>query len=388
MTIFIHYGIAVSLFAVLLVFGKGMRQLSDRILILFLLSLSSPMMMDLLGLHMLVRTLPMPLTLGPFMGLYAASLTRPNYRLRSKQYLHFLPFTIGLVIALFWLIPLELPAVTPAELPAEPPRHAAGGLVLFFNLAYFVSFGVYTVWTYLLLKKHRIRVLDHFAQMPNRITLQWLSWVVFLFFIIFILGHIPSYLKDMAILLPSPAYMTIIGNVHGAGGVLFIVILSYFGIRQSPVYPAPSVDASNSVAPEQVEKVVGRKSEEKYSSSRLTEADVEGIYTRIDDLMRKEKPYLDAELSITQLADNFAMPRKNLTEVINRKLQKNFFNFVNDYRIEEVKLLLQNPANGPKAILILAYEVGFNSKSTFNAFFKKSTGMTPTEFRKRYAEKP
>ena len=72
----------------------------------------------------------------------------------------------------------------------------------------------------------------------------------------------------------------------------------------------------------------------------------------------------------------------HISQVFNDCFNKNFYDFINLYRIEESKKLLRNPKNNEKTILEILYEAGFNSKSTFNALFKKHTGVTPTEYRK------
>jgi AraC-like DNA-binding protein len=76
------------------------------------------------------------------------------------------------------------------------------------------------------------------------------------------------------------------------------------------------------------------------------------------------------------------MNPKELSVLINQHLNQHFFDFVNEYRIEEEKLLLKNPEKKEFTVLDILYEVGFNSKSSFNTAFKKHTGLTPTQFKK------
>ena len=99
--------------------------------------------------------------------------------------------------------------------------------------------------------------------------------------------------------------------------------------------------------------------------------------------MDHKKPYLEPELNLEQLATQISIRPKVLSQVINESLQQNFFDFVNRYRIEEAKRLLTNPADKKITVLEVLYEVGFNSKSSFNTIFKKHTGVTPSEFKKK-----
>jgi len=120
----------------------------------------------------------------------------------------------------------------------------------------------------------------------------------------------------------------------------------------------------------------------KYRRSGLTEEQANEYLTRLQDYMQSAKPFLDPELTIKDIADHLNISRHYITQIINEKLNKNFFQWINDYRIEEVKKLLLDPKYNHLTIVALAYDCGFNSKSAFNAIFKKGTGMTPSEFRR------
>ena len=98
--------------------------------------------------------------------------------------------------------------------------------------------------------------------------------------------------------------------------------------------------------------------------------------------METEKPYLNPSLSLRNLADQMGMNSRELSIIINQKLNQHFFDFVNGYRIKEAMNILVDPAKKGETVLEILYEVGFNSKSSFNTAFKKHTGKTPTEFRK------
>ena len=98
--------------------------------------------------------------------------------------------------------------------------------------------------------------------------------------------------------------------------------------------------------------------------------------------MRDQKPYLNPELTIVDLSVQLQVSKHHLTQVINNKVGKNFFNFINDYRIEAVKQKLKDPNMKHLTLLAIALDSGFNSKSSFNSLFKQYTGMTPTEWRK------
>jgi len=102
----------------------------------------------------------------------------------------------------------------------------------------------------------------------------------------------------------------------------------------------------------------------------------------LKDFMVEKEPYLDSSLTIQDLAEQLKMPVKDLSTLINLYMDKHFFDFVNEYRIEKAKEILKDPLQKELTILEILYQVGFNSKSSFSTSFKKYTGTTPTDFRK------
>jgi len=117
----------------------------------------------------------------------------------------------------------------------------------------------------------------------------------------------------------------------------------------------------------------------RYERSLLKGLDTEVIYDRLTYLMAMENIYKDFDLSLESLALMMSITPHQLSQFMNERLNTNFRNYINSYRIEEAKKILV--ANPEKNILTICYDVGFNSKSTFNLCFKKYTSMTPSEFR-------
>lgn len=103
--------------------------------------------------------------------------------------------------------------------------------------------------------------------------------------------------------------------------------------------------------------------------------------SRVEEYMTTHKPYLDSQLKIDDLAKKVSLPTKTLSHLINREFDCNFFEFVNGYRLEDIKNKLVQEDHKETAIIEIALEAGFNSKATFNRLFKKHTGKTPSEYR-------
>ncbi len=108
---------------------------------------------------------------------------------------------------------------------------------------------------------------------------------------------------------------------------------------------------------------------------------------RLISFMKKEKPFLDFELTLQKLASQINIPEKELSILINHYLGKHFFDFINEYRINEAKNILENPYKNETTTLEILYQVGFSSKSSFYTAFKKNTNQTPTQYRKQSLSK-
>ena len=105
-----------------------------------------------------------------------------------------------------------------------------------------------------------------------------------------------------------------------------------------------------------------------------------GMMERIMNLMDKEKPYLDCELTLGKMAEMLDIDDHELTRVLNDEMDINFYGLVNKYRIDTVKEKLKEPSSRNFTIMASAYESGFNSKSTFYRIFKEYTGITPKDY--------
>ncbi|HNW26957.1 MAG TPA: AraC family transcriptional regulator [Spirochaetota bacterium] len=122
----------------------------------------------------------------------------------------------------------------------------------------------------------------------------------------------------------------------------------------------------------------------KYDRSGLKESNAEEYAVMLNGFMRDKKPYLDPELRIEDVARALQIKRHHLTQIINEKYNKNFFMYVNEFRIRDAQKMMADEKYRDTTVLRIAYDTGFNSKATFNRMFKAVTGMTPTEYRKRF----
>lgn len=153
--------------------------------------------------------------------------------------------------------------------------------------------------------------------------------------------------------------------------IIFLYFVSFQAFKHKNLFEdVPGAGAANDLEPEPD------------SRSGSYPAVDKALIQRIRQHMESQEPYLDASLSIYQLATQLKLPVKDLSLLINHTLNQHFFDFVNEYRIKKAMEFLRNPQHDDKTVLEILYEVGFNSKSSFNTVFKKFTGTTPTEYRR------
>ncbi len=128
------------------------------------------------------------------------------------------------------------------------------------------------------------------------------------------------------------------------------------------------------------------KSTEENSRFSATYPTLESAKQALNSFFIEQKPYLKPDLNIRMLSESFGMPSYQVSQVINQGFEKNFFDLVNHFRVEEAKARLLDKQYKHLTLEGIGYECGFNSKSSFYAVFKKYTQQTPSEFRKNTLE--
>ena len=377
-------GIILSFFLSLLLLGKKHKTAADYLLAcwlfwmgchLWLYALSSAEKLDvfpaLLGL-----SIPMPLAHPPLLFLYTAALCRG--RLQRYWWVHFLP-----VLACYlYMIPFDL---RPADQKIWVFQHQGAGYEAFLmivNTAINISGVGYTLFAYRLLRQHRRIIADLFSN-QEKINLQWLQNLIYGLAVIWV--------------------AVLAGNdtaVFGAA-VLFVLFIGYFGIRQVgiftnttppslapseyhapsfgfipvPVDPDPGNDPLEIAGPDNIPP-----DKKKYEKSGLSPEAAEALHQRLQHLMADEKLFRESELSLTDLAERLDTHPNYLSQIINEKEGKNFYDYINSMRVDAFLKMAAEPESRRFTLFALALECGFNSKSAFNRCFKKAVGQSPTEY--------
>lgn len=155
-------------------------------------------------------------------------------------------------------------------------------------------------------------------------------------------------------------------HILAAHITLVIYLISFQVIRQSIFFQPQAEEKEN----------------KKYEKSSLTSEIEENTLTKLHALMNEQKPYLESNFSLTGLAKTLKISPHHLSQILNERLEQNFFEFAAQYRIAASQKLLASKENAHLKIEEIAEMVGYNSKSAFNTSFKKIVGVTPSEFKK------
>ena len=161
-----------------------------------------------------------------------------------------------------------------------------------------------------------------------------------------------------------------------------VLIVGYFGLKQSVVF-STAISNGDIQNTQILKRIDVNERDTKHTSEELKNGEYSIEKERFDLLknyMQEHKPYLDGNLTLFELSKQIEFAPSQLSAIINQQGKSNFFDFINTYRVEEVKERIQNKEYLTKTLLAIAYDSGFNSKASFNRVFKNMTGMTPREF--------
>ncbi|MDC1161870.1 helix-turn-helix domain-containing protein [Tenacibaculum sp.] len=363
-------GISIALFITALLLNKKDKSKSDIILLLWMILIA--VHLYLFKIHNTKEVYDMPYLLGislPFRLLHSVFLfyyvTAVTHQFPKKShvvFLHLLPTLASYIylISFFYL---------PAEQKILIFEQNGKGFEVFNTIGSVMSIllgGLYVVWSSILLRRHKRNVQNQFSDIEE-INLHWLSFLIYslsLIWIVVIFTNNAPYI-----------FMTL---------SVFVILVGFYGVQQRNIF---SNTMPISVKALQVNKEpIKEEKKDKYATSGLRKEMEDDLYKKLLHLFVKETYYKKTNLSINDLATKLKVHPNYLSQIINTKENKSFYEFVNAFRIEEFKKLIKRPENKKFTFLALAYECGFNSKASFNRYFKKNTGQTPSQYFKSIGE--
>jgi AraC-like DNA-binding protein len=379
----------ISFFLAILLFTKKGKSTADIILGSWLIVIGAHLWMYSNAITGQIFKLPntmyialiAPFLHGPFLLLYIVALTKPSSLNRRLIGINAITPIVILVINISFLF-----MTYDEKIEVLNTNGRAFKTQMFIsNILLKISGLVYLVMNFKLLNDHKKNISNQFSN-EEKINLNWIRLLVYLMTIMWVL----------IIIFKNDTY------IFGMASI-YVILMGYFGIKQvgifsnqvqAPKHSEPifiktqnlenvnTTDAINSY--EETIDVIPKK----YAKSTLTEEHSMAIHQRLNALMKEEKLYKEPELTLDQLAAKLDVHPNYLSQVINEREDVNFYDFVNGLRVEEFKKMALLPENKHYTIIALAYECGFNSKSTFNRIFKKITGVSPSEYINNQATTP
>lgn len=349
---------------------------------------------------------------GPAILLYVKALTQPEFRLSFSLLWHLLPVVVaalGLFMVLHDQLGNMLPGPPHAGLP--PPSFLPKATILINILMVF-----YGVAALRVLHLHRLQVETVFSNIET-VSLSWLRQLL-----LFLLLAWCSYIVIDILQLTGLGFNVSRYQVSVFVTALIIYLISIGGMRQSVIFrhslaqALVSMDAAQQLA-DGLDKAEASKAlddeqscvdeahkadsataettgvlanktpiddiilQEKYAKSGMSQDRAVALWQSLIDVMQTDKPYLNNDLTLPDLAELLSVSSQALSLLINTQANESFYQFINRYRVESAKRLLVMEVNRGRRLLEIAEDAGFNSHSTFYNHFKKLEGVTPAQYR-------
>lgn len=302
---------------------------------------------------------------APFLLWYTRSLIYKNYRLTRKDLWYLAPFVAYLVYQILFYYSLDMQ--DKHHLQEVYDLFTAPQYMNYVTLFREIFRAALSVLCIMEIRRYSRHIKTNFSDI-ERLDLTWLNILVVGFLLIHLWAVLVATLILTSVSFGITTNFEIMGLIGNYTTFFMVSVLIYFSLGHSSVF-------------EGIDTTAEHKGES--LKNKISESDVE----RINSYMQTEKPYVQSGLNLERLAAQLKMQPRVLSYIINRTFDCNFFEFINNYRVEEAKLLLSDPAQENKTMLDIMLDAGFNSKATFNTLFKKKVGMTPSEYRKNISRK-
>ncbi|RIV35852.1 AraC family transcriptional regulator [Flagellimonas lutimaris] len=287
--------------------------------------------------------------IGPALYFYTKSITDNDFKFSKKDLIHFVPLLLEFIFYRTAFYRLG------ADGLYQTQPHPYTKFYLAEQWLGILSITIYSIISLLVLFRYQIWLKQRFSNLENK-SLHWLKAPIIIYSVFWIgwmvLTEIDRFVFDRdlrdAYFLPTFVGLAIVTYWIGFKGYLKA------RTETSGYSSKKNISEDNIHNPAWAEKIT--------------------------EVMESQKPYLDSELDLTKLSKLVNLNPKQVSHTINRSFSKNFYEYVNSYRVEAFKQLAAKPENKKLTLLGLAFDCGFKSKSTFNDVFKKTTGTTPSEY--------
>ncbi|WP_299677197.1 AraC family transcriptional regulator [uncultured Tenacibaculum sp.] len=306
--------------------------------------------------------IPISLALAPMIYFYVKSITQSNFKFKKSDISHFIMI---LILILFRVSIYIYDALQPGfhenqngVLKIAVDEKIVQPILVFLDFAVML---LYLAFTFQLFFNYRKKINQFFSN-TYKLELNWVLSFLVVFSVLFLYSSIQTVINI--------AFVELSYTQQWWLNLLMAVSMLYIGIRGYFTDTNKLNNLNFEFNPDQKQEKLAT------DKKKISEQEIQ----MIDEYMKVEKPYLNSELNLSDLASNLQMHRSQLSQIINQGYDKNFNDFINEFRVNAFKEELKKGSHKELSLLGIALDCGFNSKATFNRVFKKLTQTSPTEF--------
>ncbi|MFT7111241.1 MAG: AraC-like DNA-binding protein [Psychrobacter glaciei] len=310
------------------------------------------------------------LFMGPTLYLYVKTAIYDDFTLKIKHLVHTIPYAIACLV----MIP-NFFSVDNASKQLWYDNFTDVPELTFIHFMTSIQLGFYLLVIHKHLIRYRKIVVENYSD-ADRLNKSWLTQLIYLFTLSYIIGLGRMYFRFSDFYEYERLVLTIL---------ITSVLLSICWILWQALHKPNLFTGVSSTIEVIDEQVASQENSSDPTISVIETEKYDAIVLRLRGYMQQSKPFLDPSLSVESLAERINLPSSELSLTINRIIGQHFFDFVNLYRINLAAEMLIANEQQPKTVLEILYEVGFNSKSSFNTAFKKHLLMTPSQYRKLHS---
>ncbi len=360
-------GIIISFLILFILFKEKKKEPSKKILIsifilfffVFLFFYSYIHAIKLLFIATFIFQDAVVVLIGPLLFLYVKCIFSNSKTLLKKNRIHFL-------FPLIYIVIISIPSLI-LILTKHPLFKYIASLETFISLAITYSL-IYCLIALQLLLTLQKSIKHHYSNIDDK-DLKWVKLLLIGSIIIISIDLMTTlYELFFGVIQWNIGYLTVVPMVF------FISYLGYYGISQSkillPEFLVNTITTNNKPEQKELKKI--------FDHQEMTSLKLELI-----NIIENKKPYLIEDLTLNQLATLIPTTDKKLSTLLNQFMKISFYDYINSHRVAEVKKMIHDPISNKYTLLAIAYECGFKSKTSFNRIFKKTTGYSPSAYKKQ-----